>query len=76
MFHVVVVTNCCRHGPVWYPNETHDLDQNLYYKSQMISTSCFLQENCVANVGTDSLRVHVYLNDPVTKVFLKELKPF
>ena len=30
----------------------------------------------VANVGTDSLLVHVYLNDPMTKLFLKELKPF
>ena len=30
----------------------------------------------VANIGTDSLHVNVYLNDPMTKVFLKELKPF
>ena len=45
MFHVVVVTNCCRHGPVWYPNETRNLDQYLFYKSQKISTSCFLQWN-------------------------------
>ena len=30
----------------------------------------------VANVGTDSLHVNVYLNDPMTNVFLKELKPF
>ena len=39
------VTNSCRHWPVWYPNETHNLDQSLCYKSQMISTSCFLQWN-------------------------------
>ena len=43
MVHVVVVTNCCRHGPVWYPNETHTLDKYLCYKSQMVSTSCFRQ---------------------------------
>ena len=30
----------------------------------------------VANVGTDSLHVHVYLNDPMTKVFLKIIKTF
>ena len=48
MFHVVVVMNCCRHGKlktVWYPNETDTLVQDLCYKSQMISTSCFLQKN-------------------------------
>ena len=45
MSHDVVVTNCCRHGPVWYSNETHNLDKYLCYKSQMISTSCFLQYN-------------------------------
>ena len=28
-----------------------------------------------AFVGNDSLRVHVYLNNPMTKVFVKELKP-
>ena len=67
----VVVTNCCRHGPVWYSNETHKLDQYLCYKSQMISISCFLSRMGVANVGTDSLQVQVYLIDPMTKVFLK-----
>ena len=30
----------------------------------------------VANVDTDSLHVHVYFNDPMTKVVLKELKHF
>ena len=79
MFHVVVVSNSCRHEPVWYLNETHNLDQNLCYKSQMISTSqhlVFFNRMGVANVGTDYLHVHVYLNDPMTKVFLKEPKPF
>ena len=42
-------------------NETPNLDKYLCYKSQM----------GVANIGTDSLHVHVYLNDPMTKVFLK-----
>ena len=27
MSHDVVVTNCCQHGPVWYSNETRNLDQ-------------------------------------------------
>ena len=72
MFHVVVITNCNRHGPVWYPNETHNLDQYLCYKSQLISTFDFFSRMGIANVGTDSLHEHVYLNDHMTKVFLKE----
>ena len=47
MFHVV--TNCCRHGPLRYPYETHNLEQYLCYESQMISTSCFLQQNGCSN---------------------------
>ena len=30
----------------------------------------------IANVGTDSLHVHVYLDDLMTKVFFKRIKTF
>ena len=59
MSHDVIVTKCCRHGPVWYSNETHNLDKYLCYKSQIISTFGFFSRVGVANVGTDSLHVHV-----------------
>ena len=55
--------------------ETHNLDQYLCYKSQMISNLVFFIRTSVANVGTDSLYAHVYLND-YDKSILKELKPF
>ena len=58
MSHDVVVTNCCRHGPVWYSNETHNLDQYLCYKSQMILSYYLWTRVCKFQIN---LQLYVYM---------------